>query len=71
MHLDVAGYRLRLGETDQQDYEIEDRLYNQKDFDRNLVIDERTRRVTRAVMTLKAPHSVATLSTLRLLLSPY
>jgi len=28
---------------------IDDRLYNQKDFDRNLVIDERTRRVARWV----------------------
>src|SRR5687767_14116280 len=42
--VDVEGYRPRPGETDQQGYEIEDRLYNQKDFDRHLVIDERTRR---------------------------
>jgi type I restriction enzyme R subunit len=45
----VEGYRPRPGETDQQGYEIDDRLYNQKDFDRSLVIDERTRRVARWV----------------------
>ena len=49
LDVDVEGYRPRPGETDQQGYEIEDRLYNQKDFDRNLVIDERTRRVARWV----------------------
>ena len=51
MHLDVdvEGYRPRPGETDQQGHEIEDRLYNQKDFDRNLVIDERTQRVAKWV----------------------
>src|SRR5262249_5100924 len=49
LDVDVEGYRPTPGETDQQGYEIEDRLYNQKDFDRNLVIDERTRRVARWV----------------------
>ena len=49
LDVDVEGYRPRPGETDQQGYEIEDRLYNQKDFDRHLVIDERTRRVARWV----------------------
>ena len=33
--------------TDKYGYEIEDRIYNQKDFDRNLVIDERTKLVAR------------------------
>ena len=37
------------GETDKYGQEIEDRIYNQKDFDRNLVIDERTKRVARKV----------------------
>ncbi len=45
LDVDVEGYRPRSGETDQYGHEIEDRLYNQKDFDRNLVIDERTKRV--------------------------
>ena len=43
--VDVEGYRPEQGETDKYGYEIEDRIYNQKDFDRNLVIDERTKRV--------------------------
>lgn len=47
--VDVEGYRPSPGEVDQNGYEIEDRLYNQKDFDRNLVIDERTKRVARKV----------------------
>ena len=37
------------GETDKYGHEIEDRIYNQKDYDRNLVIDERTKRVARKV----------------------
>jgi type I restriction enzyme, R subunit len=47
LDLDVEGYRPRPGELDERGEAIEDRLYNQKDFDRVLVIDERTRRVAR------------------------
>ena len=49
LDVDVEGYRPAKGETDKYGYEIEDRIYNQKDFDRNLVIDERTKRVARKV----------------------
>ncbi|MFZ4703105.1 MAG: EcoAI/FtnUII family type I restriction enzme subunit R, partial [Candidatus Methylumidiphilus sp.] len=49
LDVDVEGYRPRQGETDQYGHEIEDRLYNQKDFDRTLVIDERTQRVAKWV----------------------
>lgn len=49
LDVDVEGYRPERGETDKYGYEIEDRLYNQKDFDRNLVVDERTRRVASRV----------------------
>jgi type I restriction enzyme, R subunit len=45
LDVDVEGYRPARGETDKYGQEIEDRLYNQKDYDRNLVIDERTKRV--------------------------
>ena len=45
LDVDVEGYRPAHGETDKYGYEIAARLYNQKDFDRNLVIDERTKRV--------------------------
>ena len=47
--VDVEGYRPQRGETDKYGYEIEDRIYNQKDFDRNLVIDERTKRVAQKI----------------------
>ncbi|MBZ0158483.1 MAG: DEAD/DEAH box helicase family protein [Alphaproteobacteria bacterium] len=49
LDVDVEGYRPAQGETDKHGYEIEDRIYNQKDFDRNLVIDERTKRVARKI----------------------
>ena len=52
LDVDIEGYRPRTGETDRHGYEIEDRIYNQKDFDRNLVIDERTRRVAARVSEL-------------------
>ncbi|MBI4915864.1 MAG: DEAD/DEAH box helicase family protein [Acidobacteria bacterium] len=47
--VDIDGYRPHKGETDRYGYEIEDRIYNQKDFDRSLVIDERTKRVAAKV----------------------
>jgi type I restriction enzyme R subunit len=49
LDVDIEGYRPEQGEIDKYGHEIEDRMYNQKDFDRNLVIDERTKRVARKV----------------------
>lgn len=49
LDVDVEGYRPSSGETDQQGYLIDERIYNQKDFDRTLAIDERTTRVARWV----------------------
>ncbi|MBX3324754.1 MAG: DEAD/DEAH box helicase family protein [Nitrospira sp.] len=49
LDVDVEGYRPAKGEVDKYGQEIEDRIYNQKDYDRNLVIDERTKRVARKV----------------------
>lgn len=46
---DVQGYRPEKGQLDRQGEEVEDRIYNTKDFDRNLVLDERTRLVARKV----------------------
>ena len=42
---DLQGWRPKAGQTDKNGQLIEDRIYNQKDFDRNLVLDERTRLV--------------------------
>ncbi len=42
---DLQGWRPKSGQTDKNGELIEDRIYNQKDFDRNLILDERTRLV--------------------------
>jgi type I restriction enzyme R subunit len=47
--LDVQGYRPERGEVDRDGNEIEDRIYNTKDFDRTLVIDDRTKLVAKKV----------------------
>ena len=47
--VDVQGYRPERGETDRDGNEIEDRIYNTKDFDRTLVIDDRTKLVAKKV----------------------
>ena len=46
---DVEGYRPEKGQRDRSGKEIEDRIYNTKDFDRNLVLDGRTNVVARKV----------------------
>ena len=40
--IDLLGWRPKKGQTDKYGNLIEDRIYNQKDFDRNIVFDERT-----------------------------
>ncbi|MDP2180050.1 EcoAI/FtnUII family type I restriction enzme subunit R [Methylicorpusculum sp.] len=47
LDIDVEGYRPKKGETDRQGRLIDDRIYNIKDFDRNIIIDSRTRRVAK------------------------
>jgi type I restriction enzyme, R subunit len=47
--VDVEGYRPQKGQTDRDGNEIEDRIYNTKDFDRTLVLDERTKIVAKKV----------------------
>lgn len=42
LNVDAEGWRPEQGKTDKDGNEIEDRIYNRKDFDKNLVIDERT-----------------------------
>ena len=46
---DVEGYRPEKGQLDRDGIEIEDRIYNTKDFDRTLVLDDRTKLVARKV----------------------
>lgn len=40
---DLEGYRPEAGKTDKYGYEIEDREYNEKDYDRKLVLEQRTK----------------------------
>ncbi|PSQ91340.1 MAG: restriction endonuclease, partial [Proteobacteria bacterium SW_6_67_9] len=46
---DVQGWRPSQGQTDKYGHAIEDRIYNQKDFDRKLVIDQRTQAVAERI----------------------
>ena len=46
---DVEGWRPQKGTVDRDGDEVEDRVYNQKDFDQNLVIDGRTETVARKI----------------------
>nr|WP_279488522.1 DEAD/DEAH box helicase family protein [Aeromonas veronii] len=47
--VDLQGWRPTKGQMDKQGNLIEDRIYNQKDFDRTLVIDERTQLVAETI----------------------
>jgi len=47
--VDLQGWRPTKGQKDKQGNEIEDRIYNQKDMDRTLVIDERTQLVAETI----------------------
>lgn len=46
---DVEGWRPKKGMVDKYGNEIEDRIYNQKDFDKNLVLERRTQLVARKI----------------------
>ncbi len=46
---DVEGYRPEHGQLDRDGHEVEDRIYNTKDFDRSLVLDDRTKLVARKI----------------------
>ena len=46
---DVEGYRPELGQLDRDGNEVEDRIYNTKDFDRTLVLDDRTKLIAKKI----------------------
>lgn len=50
LNVDLEGWRPEDGKLDKEGNPIEDRVYNTKDFDRNLVIEERTKLVAKKVM---------------------
>lgn len=49
LNVDYEGWRPEDGKTDKEGNPVEDRIYNTKDFDRNLVIDERTATVAKKI----------------------
>lgn len=49
MNIDLEGYRPEHEKTDKYGQIVEDRIYDRKDFDRNLVIDERTNLVAQKI----------------------
>jgi type I restriction enzyme, R subunit len=49
INVDLEGWRPEDGKTDKTGKTVEDRIYNLKDYDRNLVIDERTKTVAKKV----------------------
>ena len=57
---DLTGWRPERGKVDKNGVLIEDRIYNQKDFDRNLIAEKRTELVASKVTTfLKATDRYA------------
>ena len=49
INVDLEGWRPEAGKTDKDGNPVEDRIYNIKDYDRNLVIDEQTNLVAKKV----------------------
>lgn len=49
LDVDVDGYRPETGKVDTNGQLIEDRYYGRKDFDKTIVIDDRTQRVAKFV----------------------
>ena len=47
INVDAEGWRPEQGKKDKDGNQIEDRIYNRKDFDKSLVIDERTETVAK------------------------
>ncbi len=46
---DLSGWRPQKGQKDKYGYTIEDKIYNQKDFDKNLVLEKRTELVAQKI----------------------
>ena len=49
LNIDLEGWRPEVGKIDKQGLLVDDRIYNRKDFDKSLVIDERTESVAKKV----------------------
>ena len=55
---DLTGWRPEKGKLDKLGVEIDDRVYNQKDFDRNLILEKRTEIVARKLTEFLAATGV-------------
>lgn len=49
LNTDLQGYRPEAGKLDVNGQEVEDREYNSRDFDRKIIIDERTQEVAQRI----------------------
>ena len=49
LNVDLEGWRPEAGKTDKSGQVVDDRIYNRKDYDKNLVIDERTQIVANRI----------------------
>ena len=57
LNVDLEGWRPEEGKKDVNGNEVEDREYNTNDFDRNLVIDERTKFVAERITEYLKKHN--------------
>jgi len=57
LNIDLEGWRPQNGKTDIKGQQVEDRLYNTKDYDKNLVIEERTKLVANKITEYLKKHS--------------
>ncbi|MBM7424074.1 EcoAI/FtnUII family type I restriction enzme subunit R [Spongiibacter marinus] len=49
LNVDLEGWRPEAGKTDKNGQLVDDRIYNRRDYDKNLVIDERTAAVANKI----------------------
>ena len=49
LDVDVTGYRPEKNKVDANGFEVPDRIFNKIDFDKNMVIDDRTQKVAKYV----------------------
>ncbi|WP_440993590.1 EcoAI/FtnUII family type I restriction enzme subunit R [Cysteiniphilum litorale] len=49
LNVDLEGWRPEAGKTDKNGQQVEDRIYNRRDYDKNLIIDERTEAVANKI----------------------
>ncbi|MBV6446953.1 EcoAI/FtnUII family type I restriction enzme subunit R [Nitrosomonas sp.] len=49
LNVDLEGWRPEAGKTDKSGQLVDDRIYNRRDYDKNLIIDERTQKVAEKI----------------------